>query len=143
MRLGLGLKGGRIAADPRPEGIPDAFRATAPAWPWKRTEMDSRATDSIPEESSETRGDRIGELVKLAGRRPVTRCRSDVLHARAAAHLEWTRVVQRRHGECRSGPELPAWPRLPFGRARTMSPESCSGTLRLRQPVPRSPTSRL
>jgi FecR protein len=48
------------------------------------------------EESSETRADRIGQLVKLAGRRPVPDA-AHVSHARAAARLEWTRIVERRH----------------------------------------------
>ena len=48
------------------------------------------------EESSETRADRVGQLVKLAGRRPVPDA-AQMSHARAAARLEWTRVVKRRH----------------------------------------------
>ena len=47
------------------------------------------------EESSETRADQIGQLVKLAGRRPVPDA-AQMSHARAAARLEWTRVVERR-----------------------------------------------
>ena len=39
--------------------------------------------------------DRLGQLVKLAGRRPVPDA-AQMLHARAAARLEWTRVVERR-----------------------------------------------
>jgi ferric-dicitrate binding protein FerR (iron transport regulator) len=47
------------------------------------------------EQSPGTRADRIGQLVKLAGRRPVPDA-ARMSHARAAARLEWTRVVERR-----------------------------------------------
>ena len=48
------------------------------------------------DESLEIPADQLGQLLKLAGRRPVPDA-AQMMDARAAAHAEWTRALDRRH----------------------------------------------